>query len=395
VAHNLLTLLHHELKKLRTIANALHPGPGKEEFAPKPDTASLQSEITSECDTLREKLTSVLFSDAREEVLERFIRYHQTGLIEIADQLNTLLAVQDDTELTAITNGFMSLVISLLDYIERYFSRYFNPDEKIPDAYRSLVLKEISGAIDRLRRSVTMKISSEGLRKCIFDYLSTFTGDLFPPDLSFRNLIYLKGFVTELNELLQREEVGQWDLRVSLSLIYLNFNHLGFLVYCQDSIKSELDDTGTKEQYGQVLTRYLSLVKSQQCKPSFSYHSLWPDIRVMLQTWLNDEIAAAAKTTSAEREMPATAEEKILLNMPVAQIALLIRLLHEEGCFANASVTDILRLTARYYRSKRQENISPGSLGKEYYSVNQVTAAVMRDMLQKMTVRINKNYFPV
>jgi hypothetical protein len=30
----------------------------------------------------------------------------------------------------------------------------------------------------------------------------------------------------------------------------------------------------------------------------------------------------------------------------------------------------------------------------EYYGVNQVTAAVVRDLLQRMIARLNKNYFP-
>jgi hypothetical protein len=54
----------------------------------------------------------------------------------------------------------------------------------------------------------------------------------------------------------------------------------------------------------------------------------------------------------------------------------------------------VFKFFSRNFETKRQKSVSAGSLSKEYYSTSQVTAAVVRDMLQKMIARIDRNFFP-
>jgi hypothetical protein len=390
-------LLQSELKKIQELASLLHPenGGGND---PAQDLETLKKAIEKECGQVCEALTKAVFTQPRENLLERYIQFHQTGIIDLADQLQPCIP-EDKDPLRQITTGFfISRLFELLTYIERYFSKYFNPEARIPESYRLIAVKQLGEPIGTVIDLIENNVRSQALKSCLLDYLHYFDDAKFPGNLTFNNLIYLKSFLAETVQVFQLKEVKDWDIKLSAALVYLNFNHLGFLTYCQDVIRAELDNADSKEQYLFILSRALGHIKSLQSKPIVSYNSSWPNIKPMLETWLNDEIAIAviqpARSQSPETSEKSGPAEKMVLNLSVAQIACFTRLFYEENCFAPVSVTDIFKFTVRHYRSKRQEQISTGSLSKEYYSISQVTAAVVRDLLQKMIARINKQYFP-
>ncbi|WP_426671973.1 hypothetical protein ACPPVU_12120 [Mucilaginibacter sp. McL0603] len=398
-------MLEYELKKLEELAAQLAPGvAGKEFNAINPVTEKGQV-IEKECGRISEALTKAIFTTPKENLVERYIQYHQTGLIELADQLQSYLPPDGppekewSSENTAIVRLFISYVFRLLNYIERFFSKYFSLEARIPDAYRLIAFSEMSEPIESLLLKVDDHIGSGNLKECLSVYLRSFSVQKFPAHLNFRSLIYLKEFVSELLDVFGSPDVKDWEQKIAMMLIYLNFNNLDFFAYYQAGIKAELDLADTRDDYLKVLTRSLSSVKSRQTKPSFSYHPSWPTVKQMLESWLNDEIALAVIPNSVTGPHTSIAVERIMekqiLNLSVAQIACLVKLCYDEGVFGNASISEVLKFVVLHYRSKRQQQISYGSLSKEYYSISQVTAAVLRDYLSRMIVRINKNYFPV
>ena len=389
--------MQYELKKLEELCDSLDPK-NEAEYPLSADLPAIREQIELECARVRESLNKVIFTQAKENLTERYIQFHQTGIIQLADQLQSYFSSRNQAEKQVITGFFITRLFDLLSYIERYFSKYFNPDARIPDAYRLVALKQLGGTVSFVLSLVMERLSSPSLKACLSDYLRSFSEDRFPEGLSFRDLIYLKSFLNETEQLFRAKEVTYWDARLSASLVYLNFNHLGFFTYYQDLIRSELENAVTRDQYLVVLSGHLAQLKGQQSKPAYSYRPAWPNIKTMLETWLNDEVTMTA-LQRVKGTVPAAAEQggsdKLVLNLSVAQIACFTHLLYEENCYATPSVTDILKFTARHYQSKRQDHISTGSLSKEYYGISQVTAAVVRDLLQKMIARINKSYFPL
>ena len=115
----------------------------------------------------------------------------------------------------------------------------------------------------------------------------------------------------------------------------------------------------------------------------------------MLCGWLAEEINCIEKSMMENHDLFQPPNEKLSLNLSVAHLACLTRLFFEENLFNNARLTGIFKFIACHYSTKRQTDISTGSLSKEYYSTSQVTAAVVRGILLKMVARINRNFFPV
>lgn len=91
-----------------------------------------------------------------------------------------------------------------------------------------------------------------------------------------------------------------------------------------------------------------------------------------------------------EKDAPA----KLELGLTVAQLVMLLRFLQAEGVFGTLRVATLLRFFSKYFRTRKQVQLSYGSMNKLYYSGDQFTAAFIRDLLLKMVARINQVYFP-
>ncbi|WP_179414593.1 hypothetical protein HDF19_00390 [Mucilaginibacter sp. E4BP6] len=83
------------------------------------------------------------------------------------------------------------------------------------------------------------------------------------------------------------------------------------------------------------------------------------------------------------------------LKLTIAQLALLLRLLYEEGIFVVISIASLLRFFSLHFMSKRQKQISYGSMNKLYYSGDQFTGYAVRELLLNMVNRLNKMFFPI
>lgn len=393
------TLLEFELKKLEEMAELLAPARQADGAFEIPEgfEQAIEKETTKVCKTL----THALFSSARDNVLERFIQHHQTAAIHLADRLHRWLKqcadIPGNNKREQLIRRLISQLFRLLDYLECYFGKYFNLDSKIPEEYGMLAARELAGQLERLL-AMLAALSDEILKSCLEDYLKPFAEGAVIPPLSYRQLIYLKTLIREISAVLEKAGDRPPEADIIAALYYLNFNHLAFFSYCQQRFRSEAAAARSAKDYAGMAASALSALRSIQTKPGFCLHSDWPGIREMMETWLRDELEAAMISTKpvspSAQLIASTDEEKMELQLSVSQIACLARLFYEEHVFPEASVIDLLKFISRHYRSKRQQQISPGSLSKEYYGISQVTAAVARDLLQRMVMRINKLYFP-
>lgn len=200
-----------------------------------------------------------------------------------------------------------------------------------------------------------------------------YTDEMASGCFTLRALRYYARFCSELHLSEDKDE----------TLLDLNFNHLAYFTERQDRVRSALSGLGNPEKIG-YLQQELSRLSARPV-PAFIYHPDWPPLSAMLCTWLREELSRVPFAAPAQ---------KLGLNLSVAQLACLLKLLYEEGTFATENFSDILRFFAAHFRSKRREHISYGSLSKESYSTGQVTAAVVRDKFDRMIKKIDRHFFP-
>jgi len=349
------------------------------------DTIS-EIDIDWQCKLIREAWEKAIFSDLSEHSLMRYFHFHLDGLSKLSDRFH--LSNENDFK------DIVEALLTLIDSLRNSYSPYFNLDACAPFVFRQKLMVQLGTGISLVNNS--LKVSKLGftLKTCLLDWLNELTEMNDSVRHTYRSLCYLEQIVNQiLNIDLQSDNAE--ELLVTI-LSQSDFNHLSFFVYRQNSIRETLSGyTSAQERLDYLQVQKARTLSCPEVK-NLSYDSSWPSLKTMLSTWLQEEICLAEQAFRKEIEVKAESNvPKLPIQMSVAHMACIIRLLFEESVFATNNLKLIFKCFAGHYQTKRQSAISPGSLSKEFYSIDQHTAARVRDLLQKMVLRINRNFFPV
>lgn len=145
-----------------------------------------------------------------------------------------------------------------------------------------------------------------------------------------------------------------------------------------------------KEQIS-MLKKQLLFLRSTPVMLRMSYNPDLKPVNILLENWLDEYIKEELlRADLLQTDTP----QKLELKLTVAQLALLIRLLYEEGVFTMKNIAGLLRFFSMHFTSKKQEHISYGSMNKLYYSGDQFTGYAVKELLLNMVTKINKMFFP-
>jgi hypothetical protein len=343
--------------------------------------------VREECARIRAAWSAAVFSDGNDQSVRRYFHYHLKGISEIAD---TLFVCQGN--LRQCDSLFVQEQLSgLIDHMRHYYGQYFNPAVVAPAAYTRPCLSAVLTECDRLKGQLEDARINQSVRELLLSYITEMTRD--DPDVrfSFGSLFYFVNWIKQLAVIPLHE--GNAENELNDRLERLNFNRLDYFLYRQGHIRAQLA----------VQADPLSFLQLEKCNimslpvaNAMVYHPDWPPLKNMIVNWLEEEILCL---DANRMRVAVTAEvaviEKLQLNLSVAQLAFIIRLFNEQSFFVSANLTDIFRFVSRHFQTKRQPVISAGSLSKEYYGTDQITAAGLRGALQQMLGSLNKRFFPV
>ena len=322
--------------------------------------------------------TQAAFSASPDHSLKRYFQFHLDGIRQLSDTIFScrISACQNTRgQLDEIDAALISLIRLIVDN----FNSYFDRNATAPQSYHLDLFEAMQDGNLSLRRDLACSPIDASLKKCVLDYLVQMVGPAPATRYTFGSLFYYQNFVLKLSEMKSSVFIKGLNEKLAEKLISLNFNRLDFMLYQTNVLtqKSGNDLTVLK------LTRrsyQWRMVSQDACEPS------WPSITEMLAGWLDEELNAV--------KLDVFPAEKLSLNLSVAHLACLTRLFFEENIYNSQALTAIFKFIAGHFETKRQSHISTGGFSKEYYSVSQVTAAVIRDKLLRMVSRINREYFP-
>jgi hypothetical protein len=324
-----------------------------------------------------------IFSNIPKSSLVRYFHYHLDVITNISNNLYSFPKTEKDTVL-------QNELLGLIDHLRTYYSSYFNEEAIAPVTFHQRLVSRLTGDIYAIQKTLKSINLDTSLISCLFKWFSVMSENSGEVKFTFRSLHYFECIIHQLGSFDYDSDNAEISL-VSL-LIRSNFNNLSFFVYYQDTIRNALGDfRDTHDRLNYLVEQKLEAVSSPEVK-NVAYDPSWPSIKNMIGNWLMEEILITEKSLSKGIEVVAP---KIPLEMSVAHLSCLIRLLYEESVFATQNLQFIFKCFAGHYQSKRQAIISPGSLSKEFYSIDQHTAARVRDLLQRMVQRINRNFFPM
>ena len=279
-------------------------------------------------------------------------------------------------------------VEKLLAYFEQSFPEHLNLTTPLSYRRRAQALSDVQTPLAAVLLALHSAESlPEPLLTPVRDCLSRLLITVQDTGLSYQDLLYPRLLLRELHSRLQRG----WTLtleNLGRLLLRYNFNSPEFFRQVKDYVRAEAEAAGEHlaEQLP-VIRRYLTRYRQLQPATEVAYVPTLPPLRTQLLNWLEAEheyLTHLVQVTTAAAPVASTEVARILTPLSVAQIAHLLRTLHNVGVFGQVSQRDLFRMIAANFRTARQEKISEKSLAANFYNAEESTRQVVENLIAKM-----------
>lgn len=352
---------------------------------------NLDQEVTR----IKQTFVNEVFTFQDERHLERYIQYHQQALIMLMDE--TLKIINDDKDdLHKLYQSAYNCLDDLLTYIERHFSKYFDQDAKTPTAYVTIIKNDMRSSIADIDSKLQELNADQKLCDALLYALGKLANSDPTKEVSYRKVLYTKEVQKELVRLLARvnnESDVDEDLRNVL--YYLNYNSIKSFTYHTNQIDLLLSETDSRHDMIERLSFILKKINQAQVKPGIAYNNQAPSLKSQLTSYIIEEIEhlqrlQQLRQSHLSKTGEVLSEFRIQIEMSVAQIAYLAKLLVESRVIGNRNVAALLRFFSKILVSKKVETISYDSLRSKYYNVEQGTRDAVRNILMRLAGAIDR-----
>lgn len=396
--------LTYELEQLESIISNTLPKESQNLHFTDQEFQPIKRQLSEEVERIKKKFVHEVFAFGDERHLERYIQFHQQELIRITDELSNRSREFNSLDSSGGESRFLELVHyayrsveELLVFIERHFTKYFDQDAKAPENYIALAGSDVVRTYGSLQDQLGNLHADSILVELALAPVKNFIENIPGNRITYRKIIYVKEVQKELRTVISSGKTGEVlneDLR--LVLMYLNYNSLKYFRYYTNHISSFLTDIDSSPGRIERLSYILKLINQSQVKPGVGYNRAMRTLKEQISDWVSEEIIYLEKIhqlSVKHSQADATMHEnfKIRTEMPVAQLAYLLRIFVEIKIIRNQNVSELLRFFSRCLLAKRQESISYESLRVRYYNTEDSTKRNIRSMLLSMVDYINKN----
>ncbi len=355
-----------------------------------------------ETERIKRAFIDEVFSLKRDKQIEKYIQQHQSVIIRCTDNLlkyfsptdlNSIYSYDSSPTLVNLYKHIYCNLEELLSYIESYFSKYFNLEDKIPDSYLFIAKREFNEKITKYKRK-TFNTQNCELESLALSPINRFRAN--SEITTFKHLIFLKELLNTIFGSCKNCKKAEFNCKLQRNLIYLNYNSYRFFCYMINEIIQQYQSKETLSEQIEILSFHLKYINQTQQKPGFIYKPGHYAISDRMLSWLIEEIAFLEKrqqlTINFERSYNEKLRKdfKILTDHSVAQVAYFIRLLVEVGAILNKNQKELINFFASYISSKHAQQISPDSFRTKYYNIEEKSINVIRDLIIKLLNETNK-----
>ena len=344
--------------------------------------------------SVTKELKSYLFDFDSESRIEALVQCHQATIIELVDLLagsnhNSSGGSATGRSKNALWKLLNDQLENLLTFIETYFLKYFDQDQKIPNSYLALERTSLSKKTSAIHSIVRTAQLDNRLIDIIFYPVERIISSNVNA-VTYRRLIFIKQLLKDLETVLSVDTGRPVIEDVFRLMIYLNFNSCHLTSYFIKAIANEAQEQHSVATQLEVLCHWLKITNQNHTKPSFVLKTARPSLQEQITRWLSEEINFIEKKKQLTLLMPPTvaAEQKepvkVDTSFSVPQLAFLIRLFKEAGVITNKNQTELIRFFSRHFNSLHNQNISTESLRIKYYQIEQSTIKSVQAILDKM-----------
>jgi hypothetical protein len=343
------------------------------------------------CAGLKKNWTHQLFSTAKDPVIKRYVQFHQAGIIRLSDQVQRIASASKiGTDQKSDKGNFLDELNQelerIISFLRHKFYPYFDDNHRVSIYYCEQQFRLIADYESELEKYNKPEIDPK-LIKAYIDSLQDFLNEAYASGMTYREAAYQLNWIRMSDQLLNNITTTTTS-SLARAFYKQNLNTLHFANWYKDYWSGQLITATNKREVEILLQNEVSELQNIFVNPQHAMEPALPSIEQILIPFLE------ALIRPVQKEVKPNGNFLFPLNLSVPQFALFIRVCYKCGCFPMKNVAKIARFFTQHFTTKKQAHISYKSFGHAFYSLDQVTAAVVRDHLQQMLNYVNKTYFP-
>ncbi|HEY4196423.1 MAG TPA: hypothetical protein VGM63_12860 [Mucilaginibacter sp.] len=347
--------------------------------------------IQNICADLKRKWTHELLSSAKEQVIQRYVQFHQAGIIKLSNEVSRIVPDLNITdEISPITTEYFNQVNAVLEnvleFLRRQFYKYFDIDHQATTYHCQLLRSKIAAFEPELKVYSNPAVDNS-LITCVLTSVDDIVAEGSISGISYRQADQCLNLIRIIHQLLLFGSNTTTE-NLARALYQQNLNSLHFFDWYQDYFSALLNKLTDKKERSDFIGETVRTFAGIFVNPEKALQPELPATDNYIIPWLQEQTGAGKETKKVKPSI------QFPLNLSVPQFALFIRIFYKAGCFPVENVAMITRFFTEHFTTKKQSHISHKSFGRAFYSLDQSAAAVVRDFLQKMINYLNKTYFP-
>jgi len=362
------------------ISTTLNPAKANLTSLTDEDIQVLINDSEEEQEIVRTLLIEELINNPKIRDKQAFVQINQALLIRLLDKIYLYKQTEGLPDTIKVLFDTISQNIeNTLNFIEDFFSNYFDRNEKVPASYLAVSLDELCRQFEHLQLILKSKTNLESdLCNILINNFDRFCYKRVN-GVTYNELLYQKDL---MNELLTDETLSS-ATSIKEVLFYFNFNNDDFVAYIYHTLTAITDNCLTKAEkitslrYEQKNINQLSIRLNSYLTPYM------PSLNEQVNKWIEEEIKflEVEQTIIKSDKTDQQSDEKIQTSLSVAKLALLIKLMLVDKIITNRIVANVLRIVIKNFTTLQKENVSFGSLETKYHNPDRGTISATKDML--------------
>lgn len=365
----------------------------------KEDAQALSEKAIIETLHIQSELKNKVFSLTKESQVKLLVRKYHSALIILLDsvidhQKNELFK---KSELVNITKTLTSCLDEILSFIETRFANFLSLEERVPPTYLEVSKTELRMKLDRIRKRLVTEVADVRFTDIVLGNLYNFINSKKDPPTSFRELLYRKELVKELELLGKAKNKTSIYTALNELLIYMNFNSRSYINYFTRRIAEKINLLENKAERVDSLHFHFKEFKQMHCNQNTVLYPHHQNLKISLTNWFNNEIAYLEKTMplsgnpKEERKAENTElqfKEKVLCDLSSDQVGIILRAADELRILKAKSMSEVFKNIIPYLATARKQILSYNAVRINSYKAEEKDKQVAIEALEKIIQKI-------
>jgi hypothetical protein len=347
-------------------------------------------EIINRSKDEQEKMRNLLIEGIidRPRIMDKqaWVQINQTMLIRMLDKLHAFKQSKNWTEkIHYLFDAIIQHFQSTLDFIEDFFSNYFDRNKKVPVPYLLISIEELCRQLELLKEQFKQRPINNKLVDIVCNNFNRFCQQR-KSGVTYNQLMYQKDL---MNELLTDGAIDSEENLMEV-LFYFNFNNDHFINYLYESLRNSIELLNKRDK---IITLSFKQKSFNQLavKLDCSLSSHVPGVKEQVNHWIDEEVKFLERNTNQDISETSVTKSELFVQVPFkgSEIYLLHKSFLDAGGAPAENYKSLLEKTSGRLSNKNQRGFSPESLKKASDKVDPEAKENVKRFLQRMIRNID------